>query len=364
MELSPEAIYNLNAKLRPSSLDSSQTVTCGRTAIKLIAQILKDSSKESVLLPAYLCQSMIQPFREAGIRVDFFGINADLTIDTRDLERMVSDFQPGAVLFINYFGFPVNPIDAACLRRVKQECWIIEDCAQGSLIEFEQPVVGDIGDFVLTSFRKYLPIPDGGVLINRTEIATPALPPADGPFIRHRLIAKFLRYEFLNGGFGQPSLEEAYLDLFANAEGDLDSEVPLQGMSVVSEKLMAGIDLQRVMEQRRSNFRYLLSAFESSPQLQSIGEPMLGELSEGVSPLVFPIQMSVKSRDPLRQALIARKVFCPVHWPTPTELMKKPFPQAHQLSNQMLGLTIDQRYDETDMESMTIRMLQAWEETK
>jgi hypothetical protein len=106
----------------------------------------------------------------------------------------------------------------------------------------------------------------------------------------------------------------------------------------------------------------LIRAFADSPQLHGIGEPLLAELPKGVSPLVFPIRMPANKRDLLRQALIARKVFCPVHWPTPNEVMQKPFPEAHQLSNQMLGLPIDQRYDETDMESMTDRMLQAWEE--
>src|SRR5262249_17893830 len=161
-------------------------------------------------------------------------INDDLTINVASLLKMVETTHPTVVLFINYFGFPINKLEAQVMHHVKDLCWVIEDCVQGSLIESTRPPVGRIGHFVLTSFRKYLPVPDGGLVINQTEIDLPRLPSAHGPFVRFRLLGKMLRYEFLHASPDQYKLEEAYLSLFDRAERDLNHAIPLKAMSETS----------------------------------------------------------------------------------------------------------------------------------
>lgn len=365
MELSLEALCGLEGDDLDWPFRSYQTVTSARTGLKMIAQILKASGGGPVLLPAYLCSSMIQPFREAGVPVDYYKVSRNLTIDLNDLNRLVEDVRPSGLLFVNYFGFPVNKQEAKTLSQTKERCWVIEDCAQGSLIEQGSPVVGAIGHFALTSFRKYLPVPDGGLLINNTDMVLPQLPPASGSFVRRKLLGRLLRHEYFHGGMADPELEQAYLTLFNSAEKELDIQIPLHAMSSVAGRILGKIDLPSVMGQRRRNYAFLLRAFAENPQLQAIGTPILNSLPSGVSPLVFPLRVSSERRDGLRRKLVNLRVFCPVHWPWPAAIaddhFDDHFKEERDLSDHMLGLPIDQRYDEADMRSMIDRLLQAWE---
>jgi dTDP-4-amino-4,6-dideoxygalactose transaminase len=363
MELSPEMLGAPARDRAAWSFESCHTVTSGRTGLRLIAQMLKTHSNDGVLLPSYLCRSMVQPFQEEGVSLRFFRIRADLTIDLNDLMGLVESVRPGAVLFVNYFGFPRSRAETETLCDIKERCWVIEDCAQGSLVEQDSPVVGTVGDWVITSLRKYLPLPDGGLVIDGKGLGLPSLPPATGKVIRQRLLGKFLRYEFLRGDSGLPGLEEAFLTLFEAAEDELDRSVPLQAMSLVSERLMGVMDLSDAMARRRRNYSVLLQAFAEEPRLPMIGRPLLPALPPGVSPLVFPILVAKERRDALRQQLTSQRVFCPVHWRLPVEVNQGQYSEAHELSGQMLGLPIDQRYSEEDMESLVNRLIVAWEKT-
>ena len=362
IELNPDSLNIPEFNGSPWRFEACQTVTSARTAIKVVARALKAYSNRIWLLPAYLCSSMLQPFREEGISLDFYKVRGDLTIDLEDLEFQLDALKPTGVLFINYFGFPVRRAEAESLLRLKSRCWVIEDCAQGSLVEREDPVVGGIGHFVVTSFRKYLGVPDGGLLINGTDVPLHGLPPAAGPFVRYRLVGKLLRHECLQGKLVHPELEAAYLALFSEGEKELDSSIPLEAMSPISERLLGMTDFAGVMESRRRNYRFLLKAFAETPQLQTVGTPVLGELPMGVSPLVFPIRVDEQKRDLLRQRLISKQVFCPVHWDLPAEVNEDRFPEAHDLSRHMLGLPLDQRYSEDDMQSLINRLIGAWED--
>jgi dTDP-4-amino-4,6-dideoxygalactose transaminase len=361
MELRPDALCAPEVGGLPQYLQSCPTITSGRTGLKLIARGLKTSQSATALLPSYLCESMVQPFLEEDVDVHFYDVDIDLTIDSEDLLRRADSIHPTMVLFVNYFGFPVSDRESETLNRIKEQSWLIEDCAQGSLVEQEEPIVGEIGHFVLTSFRKYLPVPDGGLVINRTDVDLPRLLPDTDAFVRYELLGKFLRHEFIHGGLEEPEVEQAYLTFFKNAEGRLNDHIPLHSMSEISEKLLRRINLSSVMDRRRSNFSYLLRAFDEEP-LCSIGTPLLNDLPGGVSPLVFPILVSEERRDALRKHLLGMGVFCPVHWPLPKEVKASEFEQAGQLSRGILGLPIDQRYDENDMGSLTERLLSAWEQ--
>jgi len=359
MELNPEKLCTAEATEISWPFKSYHAVTTGRTGLKLIVQVLKKRSKRVVLLPAYLCPSVLQPFREESVAITFYQINEDLSIDLDSLMRQVGTLHPSGFLFINYFGFPVSEEIAEALCEIKERCWVIEDCAQGSLVEQDNPVVGRIGDFVVTSFRKYLPVPDGGLVINRTDAVLPSLSPAYGKFVRYRLLGKLLRHEFLQDKPHWPELEKVYLDLFAAAERKLDTGIPLQAISPISARIFNAIDLSEAMARRRRNFSLLLKAFVERPRLQSVGSPVLTDLLPGVSPLAFPIRVTSETRDALREELIRQQVFCPIHWYLPAEIQESRFPESYRLSSEILSLPIDQRYSERDMESLIDRLLRA-----
>ena len=342
--------------------DSYETIATGRSGLKLILDTLRGDMNPTALLPSYLCGSILQAFQACNISVSFYRVRSDLSIDIEDLVRQFENIKPGVLLFINYFGFPVGVLEQQIIRELKSACWVIEDCVQGSLIEQASPVVGNLGHFVLTSFRKYLFLPDGGLVLSRTNHNFPKLPPAQGNFVTYRLLGKHLRYLYLNDSLSLPEFEIAFLNLFEKAEQELDAQIPLMSMSVVSRQLLSQVCLNNVICARRRNFSILLDRFVQQKTWSSIGVPVFPGLPEGVSPLAFPIQIDGRIRNRIRQKLMDMNVFCPIHWHLPEEIQSDHFVESKLLSEQILSIPIDQRYTPADMQEMVKRLHTCFDE--
>jgi len=78
-----------------------------------------------------------------------------------------------------------------------------------------------------------------------------------------------------------------------------------------------------------------------------------------VSPMLMPLRVRNGVRDRLRSALAARRVFCPVHWKLPVDVRGRQFDEAKLLSREILGLPIDQRYGDGDINELLRRVAAA-----
>src|SRR5207248_1142481 len=136
---------------------------------------------------------------------------------------------------------------------------------------------GAIGDAVFTSFRKYLPVPDGGLL---TGAKPASLPPAAAS-LRERLLGQLLRGAWASGQAEGPEVEAVFLGLLEAGEASLDEELPLEATSRLSERLLARLDLADAASRRRANFVALLEALDGSDAVT----PLLRTLPPGVPPL-------------------------------------------------------------------------------
>ena len=342
-ELHPSALVQLDdAESRLPGL----SVTSGRTALAVLAQ----RAPGLWLLPAYLCETALQPLRSEGVRFDFYAVGADLQPRLDELERAVERESPAAVLVVDYFGFP--PLEADRLRALRETCVVVEDCVHGSLLELPDHAGGRVGDVAFTAFRKYVAVPDGGVLLG---VDGEPLPPADGEHVRSRLLGQLLRGAAIAGDVPYAEAEPIFLSLLESGETALDA-LPPAATSTLSQRLLARHDLGAAARRRRANFRALLEA------LPDCVTPLFSELPPGVSPLLLPVRVAAGARDALRSALIRRRVYCPVHWPLPEEIDEQRFPAEHRLSREILGLPIDQRYDGADMERLARELAEAWRE--
>jgi hypothetical protein len=332
----------LEAENAPPRFADAQSVTSGRTALALLVD---QTGVGPWLLPAYLCDSVLQPLRRAGVPFDFYSVGADLRPRFDELERAIEALSPAAVVVIDYFGFPPESDEAARLRALRDACLVVEDCVQGSLLELPDAAAGEIGDVVFTSFRKYLPVPDGGIV---RGVESRELPRASGESVRTRLLGQLLRGAALAGAVVTDDVEPVFLRLLERGEAALDEELPLEATSAGSERLLASLDLADAADRRRANFIALVAALDGVDAVT----PLFRELRPGVSPLVLPVRVAGGRRDALRQALIDRRIFCPVHWPLPPEIDRERFREEHALADEMLGLPLDQRYEPADMERL------------
>jgi hypothetical protein len=109
-------------------------------------------------------------------------------------------------------------------------------------------------------------------------------------------------------------------------------------MSPLTQKLLKSIDSDAVISKRKENFAALHATLRQSNKF-------VLDNSEIVCPMAYPY---VSDDTSLRQRLIDQKIFVPTFWPNVlTWCNKDDF--EYQLTNKLIPLPIDQRYNIEDM---------------
>jgi hypothetical protein len=309
-------------------------VDTGRSALLLaLLDILRRGGKKKAWLPRYCCESVIQPFIQLGFDIQFYSMGENLQTPDCFFGKLHGD----TILLIHYFGkrneSMINHVETL---RKQEQCFVIEDCVQAGL----SSGVGLYGDYAIYSYRKFLPQPDGGVLISK-EPVDPVLADPDESFITQKTIAKIIR-----GVNGDPNL---FLGLFEASEQIIDGPIIPRQRSWLSGFLFERSDLQRISSTRKANWQYLAKSLQDSNLAGTFIHPIFTELLTGEVPLGFPIKIDPQIRADLRKYLISQNIFCPVHWPIQDDGR---WPKETALASSMLTLPIDQRVDSRALDFM------------
>jgi dTDP-4-amino-4,6-dideoxygalactose transaminase len=317
-----------------------------RSALRSLLATLAENRSGTVLLPSYLCPAVLQPLKELGLSFGFYRVTSSLELDLDDFAtRMRSDVI--AVLIIHYFGFPVSERFWHYWGRLASRPPLIEDCSQALLSRSGADWLGMRGDYSVTSLRKFLPVPDGAWL--RTRSQRPRIPLEDGlgEFTQKRSLGMLLKAAHLESCSSEGALYETYRVLLQQAEKALDGQHSSFAASDLTVRLLDRIDYDGVVNRRRDNF---VRALHRTETLTSV-RPLFERLPEGVCPLGFPaLAPSREVRDSLRQYLIARGVYPPVHWVLPSEAEVSSSDDSRSLSERIITIPTDQRYGRADMD--------------
>jgi dTDP-4-amino-4,6-dideoxygalactose transaminase len=321
-----EVLPNLNGCTPPFLKGRDIFLANGRSGIWLLIELLSPSQ---VWMPSYLCGGMLPAVDQSATDVRFYEVDYDLAVPSLE---WLDNVRPGdLVILIDYFGFPC---DSSCAARAKEQgAWVLEDACQ-ALLSGE---VGQFSDFVVFSPRKFLGVPDGGVLILNRELdcqdidLTP--PPAE--WWLKAFSASVLRREFdIHGG------NRHWFKLFQ--EADSTGPIGYYAMSELSKALLRhSFDYSTIAQRRIDNYKFLTEVLGDIALFPS--------LSANIVPLGFPIR--VKNRDRLRQMLLDHQIYPPVHWPIQGIVPRK-FRDSHKLADEIMTLPCDQRYDRRDMKRM------------
>jgi hypothetical protein len=326
-------------------------VANGRAAMGLAIRHLRQTAgswQNRVLLPAYLCRSMIQPFIEHGLRFDFYSVTDCLSIDPVEVVERVDDATL-AVLLMHYFGFSQSAGLASVIANQCPQVAILDDRTHMLGTDLGTEVADSAMEIRLYSPRKWGPFPDLGLVIwpPAAKVSRPRSRLLDGGydlgFALWRLTGGFLRALY----FALPleKLRRMSLHPFHRAEALLDRRVRVCRSSPISRLLWHYWKWIEVWRIRRDNFRYLLDNWA-----QTEIEPLYSELPDRVCPVGFPVRTS--ERDGLRLHLISEKIYPPIHWVRPAEVSVQDFPQEAALAEQELTIPIDQRYTRAHMDSV------------
>jgi hypothetical protein len=193
----------------------------GRASLKAGLLLLNLQKKDEVLIPEYVCDSIIQPFDELNLKLVFFKVNEKLFPIWSDVKKKISK-KTKAILMIHYFGFP-NDVENFLKFKKNNNICLIEDYCHGYKGLYKKKSLGSFGDFSFNSMKKIIPnINSGGVLkINSTELQRNSNKCLENTvvfkisFITHiinkiRFFAKYIILNFFRLNFLRPKYENYY----------------------------------------------------------------------------------------------------------------------------------------------------------
>lgn len=301
----------------------------GRACLSVIATYLKAKNYDTVLLPSYLCPTILDVLDKNLIRYEFYQINDDLSIDLDDLWVKAGHHQ--VIYFINYFGFQHSPETLSVLSQLQSACkLLIEDNAQAGF------PLKRIGDFCFNSMRKFTAI-DGGYLATR-NIPFQYFDPL--PFLENRRLPLIREYrhqlrDYLFQGRGS---HEDLDSLFYQAERYYEQDNVILGDDDERHRI-EHLNWQAIKTSRRANYKYLCSKIVDLPDIK----PIYPALQPDNMPLGLPVYISINTRDLLIEKLAEMSISLTVHWDALlTDPRTRNNPGVANIAGRILTLPVDQ----------------------
>lgn len=298
----------------------------GRIALKKIIKVIKSKySVYTVAIPSWCCESMIIPFLEADLKVEFYSVTG--------IEQNLSNINTDIVLVMDYFGYTGHS------NVFGYNGIVIRDITHSLFSE-----INNDADYYFGSLRKWDGFLTGGFawnIDNGDELV-------DKKYIELRRTAMSEKLKYING----LSDSKEYLKIYGQAEKYLELLNEIKGADLYDIQSAQKLDVNFIKKRRRENAKCLLKEF--------VNMTIFKELKANDCPMFVPILVPDGKRDALRRYLIAHEIYCPVHWPVS---------EYHQLDDETknvyvngLSLVCDQRYTEKDMKRMINVIKQFWEE--
>jgi hypothetical protein len=326
----PFALAEAGAAPRPlpwSARGVAIATADARSALKIVRDLV---APRRVWLPSYLCDSVLSGLSDGDTALTFYPV--DLRLQLPDRRWLSSVRQGDLAVFVSYFGFPADR-QAADEAHARGAITVWDGaCALLSEMTID-------ADFAVLSPRKFVGIPDGGVVLCRragdaSSLAALRLSPPPALWWRSALEMCRGRPAFDRGQAG-----DEWLALCEQAE---DAPKGALAMSELSARLLAtAFDWGAIAQRRRVNYAALARAL---PDLA-----LLPALPAGSVPFGFPIRL--RDRDAVRARLRQSGVLTPIHWELPPAVPGE-FVDSHRLSAETLTLPCDQRYGLEDMDRL------------
>lgn len=274
--------------------------------------LLRAGKPRRVWLPYYICGTMAASIAQTSSEVAYYKIDENLHL-AEDVRLKKGEW----LLYVDYFGIR-RSYARSLLDRFDPESLIIDS----SQALFSRPY-----DCLATIYspRKFLGVPDGGLIVSSVPIDTPQLVDK-GSF--ERAISLLKRMAF--------SPEEGYAE-HQQAEMTLFDQQPMR-MSCLTCKILSTVDSDAIHRTRNANFLYL---HERLGQYNALSiDP--AELN---GPLCYPL---LTENIGLREALIKRRVFVATYWQDVLKLVDDASIEK-RLVQGIIPLPCDQRYGEMEM---------------
>ena len=312
-----------NEMLKSLKNDFSVNLTLGgyHSLLAIIDDlVIKHDKTIEVLLPSYLCNTILIPFKQKKIKYNFYKLNKDLEIDYLSIkEKLNSNVK--AILFIDYFGVNNLNLENDIIKEIKNNnIKIIQDRVQ--CLNFNENFYGD---YIFNSFRKFFPF-EGSILLTKKPIEIVYSECNNNKFIKFKRKGQILRYFHLKFKIIK---SELFLKKFKKAEENY-YDGNIYKMSQVNIKMINKYDIREMIFIQKQKFKDLSNNFEKFI-------PMFLK-KETICPLGFI--MILENRDFIRKKLFENKIYAPIHWIASEELNTNDFKESIELSEKIITIPI------------------------
>lgn len=285
-------------------------VNLGRTAL---LWLLKSRRCRKILLPYFLCGSVVHTCQENQIETEFYHLNEKL-----EVLYLKEQLPEGEYLYlVNYYG---QLSDSRISEYKKIYGNIIVDHTHAF---FQKPLKGID---TLYSCRKFWGVSDGAYLSTDASLTENKTVDYSAERMKHILG----RYEHNAGTYYKDMLENA-----AKYDG-----MELRQMSKLTQNLLKAVDYDRAKKKREENYRILGELLPS----ESIFNQTVPE-----GPFAYPYFHADGMK--LRRYLAEKKIFVPTYWKNIIENSETKSLEYTWAAN-ILPLPCDQRYSVEDMKYM------------
>jgi hypothetical protein len=278
--------------------------------------LLRAGRPRRVWIPWYICETMVDQARLAGIEVGRYALEADFTVHA-DVELGVDEW----LLCVDYFGLCGEQV-ARTIRRFTPARVVVDS---------SHALHAPPGDCLATIYspRKFFALPDGGCLVSRLDVPEPQEVDTLSAWRCTPLLKQAAE--------GPENAYPQYLQCEASLEG-----LPPLRMSALTRRLLASADYASAAARRRANFMALDKA---------LGTGHAGPLSLAADavPLAYPY---LAGSHRMREFLVSRRVYAQHFWPHLRMGGPEVPPFERSLAESCIPLPCDQRYDEADMASL------------
>lgn len=272
--------------------------------------VLKAKHIQTLYLPRYICQSVIDTVESEKVSINFYDVGNDFSPKINHFNFKANEF----LLYVNYFGLGENNIDSLIAKTSN----IMIDNTQA----FFSPPRKGIDTFY--SPRKFFGVPDGGYLYTDRPLNLFLEEEAS----THRSSHLLLRIE---------KDFQMSQRLYERHEDTID-RLTLKKMSKLTSRILKSIDYKAVLERRLRNMKLYNNHLASVNDLS---------VPNTVAPLIYPLYLKGRGDD-IRQSLKKKGIIVTRYWANAFSRLS-PDSFEDSLATDLIGLPIDQRYNDEDI---------------
>ena len=301
-------------------------VLSGRTALDFIIRDIKKSNKyiDMVYFPDYCCDSMIEPFLKHNITLKYYHVYSD---GKRFHLEYSNQHHCKIVYLMHYFGYKIPELYEIAKEEIEKGTIVIYD-ATHMINGFDKIPFS----YLFCSYRKWF-YSNSAAVLKRGNFVVDVPKEINSQYVLLRERAASLKAKYI---LGESIEKKEYLRLFQEAEDILEKD-SYDYMGNGEEPLF----LNDLIEKRRENAKLIMK------KLKELGNIRLAvnSVEKEDCPLFVPILLDESKRNNIKNELVKKSIYCPVHWP----ISKLHFGIDNIFYSKELSLICDQRYGKKDI---------------